>query len=56
MSHELHRLTQKIKTEPQLITPLGLEGVLDYLDSRNLGEVDLAFAGEGKGTLRSSPM
>lgn len=48
MSHELHRLTQKIKTEPQLITPLGLEGVLDYLDSRNLGEVDLAFAGGRK--------
>lgn len=35
MAHELIRLTEKLCSEPLLITPAGLEGVMSYLTTRN---------------------
>lgn len=46
MNHSLFRLTQKIYNTPHLITPEAFSIILDYIDARNAGQVELYSEGE----------
>jgi ClpP class serine protease len=41
MKHSLFRLTQKVYNTPHLITPEAFTVILDYLDARNSGSLDI---------------
>lgn len=52
MSHKLHRLAEKIKEEPLLITPAGLNIALSYLEERNRPDEEMAILGGRKRNIK----